>query len=218
MGVRGRDRSQLRDRPVLRVTADEVVRALRSRHPDLGGEWLTYAECFRIDFFAMHAWPSRKHVRVGYEIKVSRADFRSEMRKPGKRMNAVDLCNEFYFATPDGMVRVDEVPDDCGLVWVYESGKTAVKKKSPRTAARPFTDSEIVGLARFQLYRDGVADMALELSRLREMERRIQRRQQEQNAHPYKATIFDLAEDKVLPGCGVEQSLLPSPATNNQGI
>jgi hypothetical protein len=157
------------------MTADEVVRALRSRHPDLGGEWLTYAECFRIDFFAMHAWPSRKHVRVGYEIKVSRGDFLSEIRKPGKRMNAVDLCNEFYFATPAKLVHADEIPDDCGLVIVMESGRTKVVKRAPRTEARSFTDSEIVSLARFQLYRDGIEQMAHEVSMLRYTQRRAER-------------------------------------------
>lgn len=159
------------------MTAQDVIRALRGRHPDLSGEWLTYAECFRIDFFAMHTWSSRRHTRVGYEVKVSRGDFLTEMKKPGKRMNAVDLCHEFYFATPAEMVQPDEIPDDCGLVWVYDSGRTRTKvmKRAPRTDARPFTDDEVVYLARFQLWKDGVADMANEVSNLRRLTRYAER-------------------------------------------
>lgn len=169
------------------MTADEVARGLRGRHPDLSGEWLTYRECWRIDFFAMHAWPTRKHARVGYEIKVSRADFRTELKKPGKRMNAVDLCNEFYFATPADLVQVHEVPEDCGLVWVAESGRTTVKKRAPRTDARAFTDAEVIYLARFQLWKEGVAEMAQELSNLRRLTRHHERdRLLQEDSHQYE--------------------------------
>src|SRR3954468_13890300 len=122
-------------------TAQDVIRALRSRHPDLYGEWITYTEFERIDFFAMAAWPSKKHVRVGYEIKVSRGDFLNELRRPYKRMNAVGLCHEFYFATPVGLVREEEIPADCGLVEVHDTG-TRVVRKAPRGEARPFSDRE----------------------------------------------------------------------------
>lgn len=177
------------------MTADEIVRALRRDHPDLHGEWACFVEFQRIDFFAMACWPSRRYERVGYEIKVSRSDFRAEMRKPGKRRGALMLCNRFYFATPANLVHAVEVPEDCGLIWVHESGKREIVRRAPRTDARPFTDSEVVYIARFQLWKEGVAEMASELGALRMFKLGVERTQKLKDAHPYQVTIFDLSED-----------------------
>lgn len=83
-------------------------------------------ESQRLDLFVIDTVPP-VHARDGYEIKVARADYLAEIRNPEKRRLGMLMCNRFTFATPAGLVGPDEVPADCGLVWVhpYEEGRLA---------------------------------------------------------------------------------------------
>lgn len=94
--------------------------ALYRRHaavaPNTGGPgpWTCTEEWAGIDFLAFSAWsqphPARaRYSRVGYEVKVSRGDYRSEVLNPRKRAHAVAFCHEFYFAIPAGLLKPDEV-------------------------------------------------------------------------------------------------------------
>ena len=56
--------------------------------------------------------------RICYEIKMSRGDFRTELKNPLKRRIGMRFSNEFYFVTPAGMLDVHEVPPHCGLIEV----------------------------------------------------------------------------------------------------
>ena len=98
------------------MTAREVKDALRLRHPatdPLGGpgQWTTVEEWHSIDLLAFNAWASQgpRYGRVGYEVKVSRGDYRRELLRPGKRAGAVAFCHEFYFAVPKGLLKPEEV-------------------------------------------------------------------------------------------------------------
>lgn len=117
-------------------TTQGILRTLAKRHsvpqwafvPEvrLGpGGWLKYyvdghpkpirAEQ-RIDAVAIHCYPSKKFIRVGYEIKVSRGDFLKELKKPDKRVATELFTNVWYFAAPTGMIKPEELPDGWGLV------------------------------------------------------------------------------------------------------
>jgi len=67
------------------------------------------------DFYAIHTWPS-KVTKIAYEIKVSRSDWLHEIGKPHKRRSAMKYSNEFYFVAPTGMIKPEEVPEECGLL------------------------------------------------------------------------------------------------------
>jgi hypothetical protein len=54
--------------------------------------------------------------RVCYEVKTSRADFLSELKRPLKRRIGMRYSNEFYFVTPADLVRLAEIPPECGLI------------------------------------------------------------------------------------------------------
>lgn len=75
----------------------------------------------RIDAWVMYGIPSKQFRRVAFEVKVSRSDFLAELKKPLKRRYALMLSNEFFFATPPGLIRAGELPAECGLVEVYET-------------------------------------------------------------------------------------------------
>lgn len=97
------------------MTAAEVKAALYRRHPatqDMGfrqvpGQWTCIEEWRGIDLMAWRAWGGG--YRVGYEVKVSRGDFRTELLNPAKRKDAVSLCNRFYFAVPEGLLKPAEI-------------------------------------------------------------------------------------------------------------
>ena len=71
-----------------------------------------------IDAFAVALWPSKGSGSYAYEIKVSRSDFLRELKQPLKRRLALRFSNMFWFVTPEGLVRLEEVPIECGLLEV----------------------------------------------------------------------------------------------------
>lgn len=140
------------------MKARDVVKALEKRHgadhsATTGREWAFFEELRagtgygtydyekkekepnspeqRFDAFAINLFPSKKHERIVYEVKVSRADFLNEIKNPEKRQQALSLSNYFYFAVPKGLVSVDEIPEECGLIEVDEDLKSRIKKKAP---------------------------------------------------------------------------------------
>ena len=70
----------------------------------------------RLDAFALNTLPHTGMKRVCYEVKTSRSDFLSELKRPLKRRIGMRYSNEFYFVTPAELVETAEIPADCGLV------------------------------------------------------------------------------------------------------
>jgi hypothetical protein len=97
------------------MTAQEVKDRLRVHYPGgvfagMPGPWTVIEEWRNIDFLAWSAWGSKgKFMRIGHEIKVSRADLRSELLDPGKRVLNVNWCHEFYFVVPSGLLTEEEL-------------------------------------------------------------------------------------------------------------
>lgn len=96
------------------MIAEEVKAALRKRHPALWpgvsgqpGQWTCLEEFERIDLLAVNAWSGEDF--IGYEVKVSRSDYRSEILNPGKRAHGKLLCDEFYFAVPHDLLTPGEL-------------------------------------------------------------------------------------------------------------
>ena len=70
----------------------------------------------RVDAFALNTLPHTAMKRICYEVKTSRGDFLSEMKRPLKRRVGMRYSNEFYFVTPAALVGLAEIPPECGLV------------------------------------------------------------------------------------------------------
>ena len=64
----------------------------------------------RLDAFALNTLPHAGMKRVCYEVKTSRADFLSEIKRPLKRRIGMRYSNEFYFVTPATLVSLTEIP------------------------------------------------------------------------------------------------------------
>lgn len=69
-----------------------------------------------MDGFAIYTWGDLE--TKAFEIKVSRSDFLLEMKKPSKRRQALAFSNKFYFVTPPGLLKPEEIPSDSGLIEV----------------------------------------------------------------------------------------------------
>lgn len=75
-----------------------------------------------MDAWVIFLWPSDRNLRMAFEIKVSRSDFKAEIKNPAKRRPALQVSNEFWFLAPAGLIKPEEIPLDCGLMEVREYG------------------------------------------------------------------------------------------------
>lgn len=105
-----------------------MIKAIQYRHNDI--EWHLFFELRHgtgyirgsqgyTDAYAIHQYPSiGNNVRHAYEIKISRGDFLRELKNKGKRRMALRYSNHFWFITPPGVAKAEEIPSECGLIEV----------------------------------------------------------------------------------------------------
>lgn len=68
-----------------------------------------------------------------YEVKISRSDFKAEKKKTHKWLlfdsrHERNIPNYFSYVCPDGLIKVDELPDYAGLIYAYEGHINIIKK------------------------------------------------------------------------------------------
>jgi hypothetical protein len=145
----------------------DIIRALRKRHPF--PEWIFAEEVRlgtgfttsyhvqgspraisgegRIDALVMNTYPYKRFIRIAYEIKISRADFLSEMKNPYKREGAEMFANACYFAAPAGLIKPDELPEPWGLVEI-NGDFHRMKVKAPTREAADLMPPFVASLCR----------------------------------------------------------------------
>ncbi len=72
----------------------------------------------RIDLFIVKTGPATTHRATAYEIKISRKDFWKDVKDHNKQRGARLFADRFYYATPPGLVKPEEVPVWAGLMEV----------------------------------------------------------------------------------------------------
>lgn len=121
-------------------TADDIQKALSIHYQP--PEWIYFPELYggtgassgsyhRMDGWAMNTWPSKDLVKIAFEIKVYRSDFLKELKDPRKREYALRVSNQFYFVAPKGLISVDELPPDCGLMTVSDEYALHTARAAP---------------------------------------------------------------------------------------
>lgn len=121
----------------------EVLITKYERHNTQGYEnaplWIYFTELgssrfasYRVDFWAMNCWSSQDYIRISYEIKISRGDFLNELKHPEKREFALSISNQFYFISPPDLIKIEELPEEAGLIELNENGILIYKKKAPK--------------------------------------------------------------------------------------
>lgn len=123
-----------------KISTDSVIYALSLAHPP--DKWAFFEELRigtgfskdskqRIDAVAISYYRANAQCIRTFEVKVSRSDFLSEMKKPLKRRAAHRIANEFFFVCPKGMISVEELPVECGLIEVTEDGQVETTVPAP---------------------------------------------------------------------------------------
>lgn len=114
------------------IDADDILAALRNR----GATDHIQVEEFaftggnrRIDFWDIHVHPSKGHEATAYEIKVSRADFRRDTAV--KQREARLWSDRFYYVTPKGLLKSEEIPDWAGLM-EFDGSRLSIKVPAPK--------------------------------------------------------------------------------------
>lgn len=134
------------------ITADDIRRGLERRYRD---GWVVLHEVPSkmgpmpsakddpqgskryLDTVAVGMYRSTDYAIVGHEIKVSRADWLSEIRTPEKAGAFDHLVTEFYAVAPAGVVKVEELPNGWGLLVYYPTLMRRVRVARTRTVDIP---------------------------------------------------------------------------------
>lgn len=136
------------------MTAGDLVRRLRARHP--APEWAAFEEFANgtgsrysrsADMVVFNTYPSGGHLSIAYEVKISRADFATELADPSKREWLEKHFAECWFVMPRGLVAVDEIPVGWGLLETHGEGLRATKK-ARQDLAKCLKDPICVSLVR----------------------------------------------------------------------
>jgi hypothetical protein len=99
----------------------------------------------RIDFWTLEPAASRGFRAQAYEIKVSRGDFRRDSQ--AKQQGALDYADRFWFVTPPGLLKADEIPDWAGLQ-EWDGKAFHVRRKAPMRAKKDPDWEFVVSLMR----------------------------------------------------------------------
>jgi hypothetical protein len=100
-----------------------------------------------LDVLVVGLWPSRGLVIYGFEIKVSRSDWRRELKAPEKAENLARYCDKFFIAAPEGVVPHAELPVGWGLYEATERTKGVVLvKEAPARQPEPLDRTFLAAL------------------------------------------------------------------------
>jgi hypothetical protein len=142
------------------MSAKDVISILNARYEP--PNWVFFSELRfgtgygrlaeqRLDAWAMHCWPSKKFLKIAFEIKISHGDFLKELKNSRKRSAALSVSNQFYFVSPFGIIQKEEVPSECGLMVVIGEKDIRVVKEAPYRIANSPTWMFVAALGRRML-------------------------------------------------------------------
>lgn len=101
-----------------------------------------------IDAMAMSLWPSRGLELHGFEVKVSRSDWLSEMKKPEKQEEFFRHCDRFWLVVGDSSIVKDgELPKGWGLIVPRGTG-LSVKVHAPELKPEPVPRTLLAAIMR----------------------------------------------------------------------
>lgn len=147
-------------------TEADLMRMLRARYSELSGNGPRHVFLPHVrsaagfdatrtaDALVMHLWPSDGLELHGFEIKVSRRDWLSELVRPEKSAPFREIVDRWWIVAPDvRIVRPQELPERWGLM-VVRGARLCIKRGAcllreyDRTQDRPLSRSFIAAMLR----------------------------------------------------------------------
>lgn len=99
------------------------------------------------DAVAMGMYPSRGLEVHGFEIKVSKSDWRRELKDPGKAEEIARFCDHWWIVAPLDMVDPGDLPMGWGLLVARPNGLYTVKK-APKLEPEPLDRAFVASMLR----------------------------------------------------------------------
>ena len=140
------------------MTAIDLEQALMQRYPK--GEYAFFSQVRNCTGFAkqirtadsmvLSLWPSRGLQLSGFELKVSKSDWKRELEQPEKADGLVAYCDAWWVVTPLGVVDKGDLPPTWGLLeWTGEKWKTTNPRRplKPKALDREFVASLVRNFA-----------------------------------------------------------------------
>ncbi len=142
-----------------RNTSTSVCHALAKKYPAPEyafftevGNGTSHRKTRAADALAFGLWSTRGHDLHGFEIKVSRSDWLSELRNPKKADDIAKFCSYWWLVIGNGdEAKLEEIPEMWGLMSLEQKGEDKVLKmikKAPKLEAQPLNIPMIAGILR----------------------------------------------------------------------
>jgi hypothetical protein len=101
-----------------------------------GGHWGT-GPLRTIDALVVDLWPSSGNAIHGFEVKVSRSDWLTELKDPEKAEAFKPYCDHWWLVVPDAAIVRNDLPAGWGLLAVAPNGSLRIRTRAPKLTRQP---------------------------------------------------------------------------------
>lgn len=152
------------------------------------------------DYIAVNLWPSRGLAINGIELKCSRSDWLSELKKPNKAENIFKYCDYFWLLTADDTIaKIEEIPLTWGWMFINGAG-IKVKKDAPKLTPIQLDKHFMVAMLKRAedktgfVHRDSIEDRITEAAEKSLERRSFEDKRKIENAENLQSIISEFEE------------------------
>lgn len=148
---------------MIKICEKNIQKALFQKLADRQHKWI--CPNIRLDAFYQNGEMdlisvNKSDFLTEFEIKISRSDFKADCKKRKHSMRKFldKLPNYFYYVTPKDLIKVEEVPDYAGLIYIdfeqkYLTDYVQTIKKSPLAHKKAIDQSTKLQIGHLLMWR-----------------------------------------------------------------
>lgn len=149
-----------------KITESDIAKRLSRRYPSPAWAFLSrvrrgtgYSTAITTaDAIAMSLFPSRGFEIHGFEIKVSKNDWKKELSDPYKAEQIQSFCHRWWIVVPDkDIITLSEVPQNWGVIVAKKNGNSVLKDApllTPEIIDYPFLGAIFRNLTECYIHKD----------------------------------------------------------------